>query len=76
MSNTKTSPTPERYLPRRTSVGMVFQRVYGEHDGAAPLWDLWPDPQGCGDVMLFVRNGTTVKEAAEEVDRMLRHHEE
>lgn len=57
-------------------MGMLFQRVYGEHEGASPLWDLWPDPRGWGNVMLFVRNGTAVEEVAEEVERMLRHREE
>lgn len=76
MSYTRTAPPTESYLPRRTSEGMLFQRVHGKQHGPAPLWHLWADPEGWGSVMLFVRDGTTVKEATEEVARTLRHHEE
>ena len=67
----------ERYLPRRTPEGMVFKTVPHGYDGVRPIWELHQDPDTrvTSGVMLFVRSGTSIEEAAEAVERMVRHRE-
>ena len=64
----------ERYLPRRTAEGRVFEIVPHGYDGVRPIWELYRCPEGASDgVMLFVRSGTCIEEVAEALEQMVRH---
>lgn len=65
----------ERYLPRHTPEGILFKVVPHGYDGIRPIWDLYRDPDSrvTTGVMLFVRSGTSIEEAAEAVERMVQH---
>ena len=67
----------ERYLPRHTPEGIVFEILPHGDDGVRPIWDLYrdPDTRVTSGVLLFVRSGTSIEEAAQAVDRMVRHRE-